>query len=148
MTVTRWNPWRETMTLRQAMGQLFEESFVRPVRSWGEGSLEHPFRLPLDVYTTPEEIAIVASLPGLTPDEVDIVIEGDALTIRGELRPPLENVEHLFQERPYGAFSRTLTLNVPVEAEKSEAVFENGVLMLTLPKVEETKPKVIKVKSK
>jgi len=138
------------MSLREAMDQLFEESFVRPARtrSWGEGSLERPFRLPLDVYTTPEEIVIVVSLPGLTPDEVDIVIEGDTLTIRGELRPPLENVEYLFQERPYGALSRTLALNVPVEAEKAEAVFENGVLTLTLPKAEETKPKVIKIKSK
>jgi HSP20 family protein len=147
MTVTRWNPWREMMTLREAMDQLFEESLVRPARIRGEGR-ERPFRLPLDVYTTPEEIVINASLPGLTPDEVDIVIEGDTLTIRGQLRPPLENVEYLFQERAYGAFSRTLTLNVPVEADKAEAAFENGVLTLTLPKAEATKPKVIKVKSK
>jgi HSP20 family protein len=148
MTVTRWSPWRDMMTLREAMDRLFEESFVRPVRGWGEGSRERPFRLPLDVYTTPEEIVIAASLPGLTPDEVDIVIECDALTIRGALRPPLGNVEYLFQERPYGEFSRTLTLNVPVEADKAEAAFENGVLTLTLPKAEETKPKVIKVQSK
>jgi HSP20 family protein len=148
MTVTRWNPWRERTTLREAMDQLFEDSFVRPVRGWGEVPREQPSRLPLDVYTTPEEIVVVASLPGLTPDEVDIVIAGDALTIRGELRLPLENVEYLFQERPYGTFSRTLTLNVPVEAEKAEAAFQNGVLTLTLPKAEETKPKVIKVKSK
>jgi HSP20 family protein len=148
VTITRWNPWREMMTLREAMDRLFEESFVRPPRRLGEGVQERPFRLPLDMYTTPEEIVIVASLPGLTPDEADIVIEGDTLTIRGELRPPLENVEYLFQERAYGAFSRTLTLNVPVEADKAEAVFENGMLTLTLPKAEATKPKVIKVKSK
>ena len=148
MTVTRWTPWREMMTVREAMDRLFEESFVRPRQRWGEGAPERTFRLPLDVYTTPEEIVIVASLPGLTPDEVDIIIEGDTLTIRGELRPPLENVEYLFQERLCGAFSRTLTLNVPVEAGKAEAVFENGVLMLTLPKAEETRPRVIKVKSK
>jgi HSP20 family protein len=135
------------MTLREAMNQLFEESLVHP-RQWEAGPREERIRLPLDVYTTPEEIVIIASLPGLTPDEVDIVIEGDTLTIRGELRPPLENVGYLFQERAYGPFSRTLTLNVLVEAEKAEAVFENGVLTLTLPKAEETKPKVIKVKSK
>lgn len=150
MTIVRWNPWREAVTLREAMDQLFEESFVRPGprRSQGEGLRERAYRLPLDVYTTPEEIIVVASLPGLTSDEVDIAIEGDTLTIRGELRPPLENVEYLFQERGYGAVSRTLTLNVPVEADKAEAVFENGLLTLTLPKAEETKPKVIKVKSK
>jgi HSP20 family protein len=130
------------------MDQLLEESLVRPARSRTSGILEQPFRLPLDAYTTPEEIVIIASLPGLTSDEVDISLEGDTLTIQGELRPPLENVEYLFQERGFGLFSRTLTLNVPVEADKAEAVFENGVLTLTLPKAEETKPKVIKVKGK
>ena len=148
MTMIRWQPWREMTTLRDAMDQLLEEHYVRPVRRREAGTIERPFRLPLDVYTTPEEIVINASLPGLTPDEVDIALEGDTLTIRGASRPPLENVDYLFQERGFGSFSRTLTLNVPVEADKAEAIFENGVLTLTLPKAEETKPKVIKVKSK
>lgn len=147
MTVTRWNPWRDVMTLREAMNQLLEDSVVRP-SGREDGAQDRPYRLPLDAYASPEEIVIVASLPGLTPDEVDIAIEGDTLTIRGELRRPLENVEYLFQERPYGTLSRTLALNVPVEGDKAEAVFENGVLTLTLPKAEETKPKVIKVKGK
>ena len=148
MTMIRWQPWREMMTLREAMDQLFEESYVTPARTRSQSAEAKPFRLPLDAYTTLEEIVITASLPGLTPDEVDIALEGDTLTIRGELRPPLENVEHLFQERSFGPFSRTLTLNVPVDADKAEAVFENGVLTLTLPKAEETKPRVIKVKGK
>ena len=147
MTIIRGNPWREARTLREAMDQLFEDSFVRP----GEGQLERTerrLRLPLDVYTTPEEIVIIASLPGLTPDEVDVTIDDDRLMIRGELRPPLQNVDYLFQERAYGPFSRTLTLNVPVESDEAEAVFENGVLTLTLPKAEESKPKTIEVKRK
>jgi HSP20 family protein len=127
--VIRWNPLREALSLREAMDRLFEDSVVRPARGWwGQGTMDQPFRLPLDVYTTPEEIVITTSLPGLTSDEVQISIEGDTLSIRGELRQPLENVEYLFQERPYGAFARTLTLNVPVQANKAEAVFENGVL--------------------
>lgn len=148
MTVIRWNPFREMVTLREAMDRLFEDSFVRPREAWRVGSRERRLRLPLDVYTTPDEIVIVASLPGLIPDEVDITIHGDTLTISGELRAPLENVEYLFQERPYGPFSRTLNLNVPVDVDKAEATFENGLLTLTLPKVEEARPKVIKVKSK
>lgn len=147
MTVTRWSPFGDAITLRQAMDRLFEDSLVRPT-SWREEAQERQFRLPLDVYTTPGEIVIIASLPGLTADEVDILIEGDSLTIQGELRAPLENVDYLFQERRYGALSRTLTLNVPVEADKAEAAFENGVLTLTLPKAEQLKPKVISVKSK
>ena len=147
MAITRLNPRRDSLTLREAMDRVFEESFNRSP-TWHNGRREQPHRLPLDVYATPEDIVVIASLPGLTPDEVEIVIEGDALSIRGELRPPLENVEYLFQDRPYGLFSRTLTLNVPVEASRAEAVFENGVLMLTLPKSEETKPKIIRVQSK
>lgn len=147
MTIIRGNPWREARTLRQAMDELFEDSFVRPREGQMERT-ERRLRLPLDVYTTPEEIVIIASLPGLTPDEVDVTIDDDRLTIRGELRPPLENVDYLFQERAYGPFSRTLTLNVPVETDAAEAVFENGVLTLTLPKAEESKPKTIEVKRK
>jgi HSP20 family protein len=79
---------------------------------------------------------------------VEITLEGDTLTIKGEIKPPLENVDYIFQERAYGPFSRTLTLNVPVDAEKAEATFENGILTLTIPKAESVKPKTIKVKSK
>jgi HSP20 family protein len=134
-------------TLREAMDELLEDSFVRPGRRETQRR-ERRWRLPLDVYTTPEEIVIVASLPGLTGDEVDITIDGDRLTIRGELRAPLENVDYLFQERAYGPFARTLTLNVPVDTAESEAVFENGVVTLTLPKAEESKPRTIEVKRK
>lgn len=141
-------PFREMMSLREAMDRLFEESFVRPWSTWRRGTPEEPLRLPVDVYTTPDEIVVVASVPGLLPEEVDISIQGDTLTIRGELRPPLDNVEYLFQERPYGPFARSLVLNIPVDVEKAEAVFENGVLTLTLPKAEEIKPKTIKVKTK
>jgi HSP20 family protein len=102
----------------------------------------------MDIYSTAEEIVLIASLPGLGPDEVDISIEGDTLTIRGEFQAPLDNVDYLFQERSYGPFVRSLTLNVPVDVDKADAVFENGVLTLTLPKVEEVKPKTIKVKTK
>jgi HSP20 family protein len=148
MTMVSLRPWREMRTLREAMDELLEESFVHPDQPRIGQREERRFRLPLDVYTTPEEIVIVSSLPGLTPEEVDIVIDGDRLTIRGELRPPLENVDYLFQERAYGPFSRTLTLNVPVNTDQAEAVFENGVLTLTLPKAEESKPRTIEVKRK
>lgn len=139
---------RDMMSLREAMDQLMQESFVRPRAMWRRATAEEPMRLPIDVYTTPEEIVLIASLPGLLPEEVDITIEGDTLTIRGELRSPLENVEYLFQERLFGHFSRSLTLNVPVDVERAEAAFENGVLTLMLPKLEDVKPKTIKVKTK
>lgn len=147
MAVMRFDPFREMISLREAMDRLFEESFLRPRVEW-ETSGTRRYTLPVDVYTTDNEIVVQASLPGLKPDEVEINLEGDTLTIRGEVKPPLANVNYVFQERPYGVFSRTFTLNVPVDASKAEAVFENGVLTLTLPKADEVKPKTIKVKSK
>ncbi|HID62010.1 MAG TPA: Hsp20/alpha crystallin family protein [Anaerolineae bacterium] len=102
-----------------------------------------PIRLPVDAYSTDSE-----PVPGASPEEVDITFEGDTLTIKGELKPPLENVDYVMQERRYGPFQRTLTLNIPVEIDKAEATFKDGVLTLTLPKAEAARPKTIKVKAK
>ncbi|MBN1180289.1 MAG: Hsp20/alpha crystallin family protein [Anaerolineae bacterium] len=148
MTLMHFNPMREMMSLREAMDRILEQSVPEYGMVRHGSSQEIPFRLPVDVYKTPEEIVIVASLPGLLPEEVDISIEGDTLTIRGELRPPLDNVEYLFQERPYGYFARSLMLNLPVAIEQAEAVFENGVLTLTLPKSKETRARSIKITKK
>ncbi|RMF35027.1 MAG: Hsp20/alpha crystallin family protein [Chloroflexi bacterium] len=143
MTVMHWSPARDLMSLREAMDRLFEESFVRVAEPRPREG-----RLPIDAYTTPEEIVIVAPLPGVNPDDVEITLDGDTLTIRAELPAPLENVDYIFQERAYGTFSRTLTLNVPVDRDQIEATFQNGLLTLTLPKAEAVRPKTIKVKAK
>lgn len=144
-SVIRWDPMRDLVSLREVMDRLVAESFVRP--GW-VGGRERTNRLPLDVYSTPEELVIVASVPGAEPENVDISIEGDNLHIKVEYKAPLENVNYIFQERPCGTFERTLTLNVPVQADKAEAVFEKGVLTLIVPKAEEIKPKIIKVRAK
>ena len=78
---------------------------------------------------------------------MEITEEGDTLTIKGEIRPRLENIDYIFNERPDGPFVRSLMLNVSYEAEKAEATFDNGLLTLTIPKAESVKPKTIKVKS-
>ena len=141
-----WQPMREFITLRQAMDRLFEESLVWP--EWGEARRERVNRLPLDAYSTDEEVVILASLPGLKPEDVEITIEGDTLTIKGEIPGPPENVDYILQERRYGPFSRTLTFNIPVQADKAEATFKDGLLTLIVPKAEEIKPRTIKVKTK
>ncbi|CAG0947358.1 Spore protein SP21 [Anaerolineae bacterium] len=143
MSITRWEPFKEMMTLRQAMDRLFEDSFVRPVRYWDNSGAY----LPLDVYTTKDTIVVRAPVPGLKPEDVEITVEGNTVTIRGEIKTPQEEGTYLLQEQRYGAFARSLDLAMPVQADKAEASFENGVLTLTIPKAEEIKPKVIKVKS-
>jgi HSP20 family protein len=137
------------MTLRDAMDRLFEGSFVRPSRYFGGGEMEEGL-LPLDVVQTDNDVIVKASLAGFKPEEVDISLQGDTLTIRGEHEEENEQKEgeYLLKERRYGNFARTVTLPVEVQSDKADANFENGVLTLTLPKAEETKPRQIKVKSR
>jgi HSP20 family protein len=145
--MSRWEPARDFVSLREAMDRLFEDSFVgNGGQRNGQGG--HELRLPIEAYVTENEIVVRAAVPGLQPDQVEITIEGDALTLRGEFPRPVENVSYIFAERPWGRFSRTLQLNVPVQADKAEATFENGMLTLSLPKAEAVRPKTIRVKSK
>lgn len=146
--ISRWDPTREYVTLREAMNRLFEDSFVGDAAQRNGGGGEAEMRLPIEAYTTDHEIVVRAAVPGLKPEEVEITMEGDALTLRGEFPRPLGNVNYIFAERPWGRFSRTLQLNVPIDADKAEAVFENGLLTLTLPKAEAVRPKVIPVKAR
>ena len=106
---------------------------------------EEVLRLPVDIYTTTDEIVVQASLPGLSPEDVDITLREDRLTISGQIPSPLENVEYAVVERAHGRFSRTLVLNVPVEAERIAAKIDDGILTLILPKAPEVRPKVIHV---
>jgi HSP20 family protein len=147
MSMMRWEPFKDLLTLREAMDRLFEESYVRPGLRWAPAE-EGYCPLAIDAYATDEELVITAAVPGVKPGEVEITIEGDALTIRGEIKGPLENVDYLLQERPCGKFQRTLHLNIPVQADKAEATFEHGVLTLVIPKQEEIRPRTIKVTTK
>lgn len=149
MFIRRADPFREAMTLRDAMNRLIEDSFVRP--SWSgrsEGAAEATLRLPLDAYSTQDEIVIIASVPGLKPENVEITLEGETLTISGEVPAPLENVNYFLQERAFGRFHRQLIVNVPIDAEKANADFENGLLTITIPKAEAVRPRAIKVSHK
>jgi len=141
-----WDPVADMVTMQQAMDRLYDDAWGRRGMGWRQG--ERVAALPVDVYSTANELVIRASVPGVAPEDVEITIEGDTLTIRGETKAPLDNVDYHIQERRYGPFGRMLTLNVPVQAEQAEATFENGELVLVIPKAEEVRPKVIKVKGK
>jgi HSP20 family protein len=144
----RWDPFREMSTLRDTMDTLFERGFNRPWRliTWETGDGVFP----VDLYETDEDVVVKASLPGVKPEDVDISVSGDVLTIKGESREESEEKKPNFfrQERRYGSFQRVLTLPVRVDADKAGASFEHGVLKLTLPKVAEVRPKTIQVKAK
>ena len=131
---------QELVSMQRALDRLYDQTW--------EQQDERIQQLPVDVYSTANELVIEASVPGMDPDNVEITLEGETLTIKGERLATLENVDYIIQERRHGSFGRTLTLNVPVDADQAEAVFEKGVLRLTIPKAAEVRPRVIKVTSK
>ena len=146
--LVRWNPARETVSLREAMDRLFEESFLRP-DLFGAG--ETPASaLPLDMYETENDVVVKASVPGVKPEDIQVTVTGDLLTIKGEFKSEEKSEKHnvLRQERRYGSFCRQLGLPVSVDSGQAAATFENGILTLTLPKVEAVKPKTVKVVAK
>jgi len=140
---TRWDPISDIVSLHEAMDRLFEEALTRS--GWRSSAQEREIRLPVDAYTTPDEVVIIASIPGVEPDDVEITLEGETLTIRGEFPAPPEGVNYVLRERAHGKFCRILTINVPVNADEAEATFRNGVLTLRIPKAEAVRPKTIKV---
>ncbi|MBM4445462.1 MAG: Hsp20/alpha crystallin family protein [Chloroflexi bacterium] len=147
MTMMRWDPYREMLSLRQTMDRLFEDTFLWPARSQYEMSGGN---LPLDIYQTKNDVVVKAALPGLKPEEVDISLSGETLTIKGEHREEKDTREadYIRREHRYGSFSRTVTIPVAIQSDKAQATFDNGILTLTLPKAEAIKPKQIKVKAK
>ncbi len=142
--LTRWDPIRDMISMREAVDRMLDESFARGSQSRGTGA----WLLPMDAYITDDAIVIRADIPGIEPDDLDITLEGDTLTIRGEIkRDDANNRKYVLLERPTGKFERTLTINTPIDNDKVEANFNNGVLTLTLPKAEAVKPRQITVKA-
>jgi HSP20 family protein len=144
--IVRWEPFREMLSLREAMNRLFEDSFVRPLGFTDiDGKL-----LAVDVLDAKDDIVVKATVPGVKPEDIDITLTGDTLTIKGEFKAEEKKQEasYLRQERRYGSFERTLALPTRVVADKARADFEHGVLTLTLPKAEEVKPKAVKINAK
>ncbi len=138
--VTRWNPVRDLISLREAMDRFVNDGLSRAQ------DYRQVWQLPIDAYATEDAIILTADVPGLTPDALEVTLEGDTLTIRGEFKNREENRNYLLKERLAGHFERTLTINTPIDSAKIEATFVNGVLTLKLPKAEAVKPKQIKIK--
>ena len=143
--ITRWNPIRDMITLREAMDQLVNENYLRSREARQQGVA---WQLPLDAYTTEDAIVLKADVPGLKPEDLEVTLEGDTLTIRGELKNRMESQNYLLRERASGRFERVLTINTPIDTNKVEATFEDGVVTVVLPKSEAVKPKQIKVTAK
>ena len=141
----RWEPSHQLSSMREAMDRLFEASLNRPL-------FEHFIAgaPAMNVYQTDDNVMVEVTLPGVQPDDANISISGGVLTIRGETSTEKEVNEaayHMRERRDY-TFNRSVVLPCEVDSEKVTAEFENGVLIITLPKIEEAKPKTIKAKLK
>jgi HSP20 family protein len=144
--VVRWEPFSEMVSLRDAVNRLFEDSFIRP-GAWPLPFDGGSFSVPTDMIETKDNVVVKMSAPGVKPEDIDISVVGDTLTIKGETKSEeqFEEGSYIRKERRVGSFQRTLSLPASVASDKAKAEFEHGVLTLTLPKAEEAKPKSIKV---
>ena len=143
----RWEPAREMMTLREAMDRLFDDSFTRPLSIRDGWSMSAPA---IDMYQTENDVVVKASIPGMKAEDVQINITGDVLTLKGEVNQEEERNDKAWhiREQRVGSFERSVALPTTVKTDKAEAVFENGILTITLPKADEVKPKTINIKAK
>ncbi len=134
--------WREVNRLQREMNRLFEDYYPSRVR-------RAPAFPALNVWTNEDGLNITAEVPGVHPEDIDISVVGDTLTLSGERRPDelKEGARYHRQERGYGSFSRSLQLPYMVDVRKVNATFRNGVLNIELPRAEQDKPRKISVKS-
>ena len=133
------------LTLREAMNQLFDDSFTRPLGTSAVSAIPV-----IDMYEENDQVVVKAALPGLKAEDVQLSVTADLLTLRGEFKSveePKGATYHLREYR-YGSFERSLHLPTEVQTDKAKADFENGILTITLPKAEEVKPKIINIKAK
>jgi len=143
--LTRWEPVREIMTLREAMDRLFDDAFTRPI-SMSAGSVVPV----IDLYQTEDEVIVKASLPGLKSEDLHISVTADVLTLSGEFKQESDKkaANYHIREHRYGSFERSVMLPTDVQTDKAKADFENGVLIISLPKAESVKPKTININAK
>jgi HSP20 family protein len=143
--IIKSDPFLDIVNVRDTMDRMLDNYFGRsPVTFEGYGVVD------LDLYQTDNDVVIEASIPGIDPEDINISVAGEVLTIKGEVKQEKETKEadYHIKERRYGSFSRSITLPTQIVAEKAAADFKNGILKLTLPKAEDVKPKTITVKVK
>ena len=143
-TLTRWDPLNEMLTLREAMSQLLEDSFVAPGTPRRE---QGGFAPALDLSETEDGFLVEVAVPGMKPEDLQVTLENSVLSIKGQLRQESEDKKRNYHrtERRYGSFQRTIALPSTVKADAIKAALTNGVLRLDIPKAEEVKPRRITV---
>src|SRR5579862_1171037 len=143
-TISRWDPFRGLTSLQDQMNRLFDDTFTRGRA--GESDLA-TWAPAVDIYETEQELVVKADLPEVDEKDIDIRVENNTLTIRGErkFQNEVSQDNYLRVERAYGTFTRSFSLPNMVKVEDIAAEYHNGVLTVRMPKREESRPKQIKV---
>jgi HSP20 family protein len=146
--IRRPSPFADLVSFRDAMERLFDERMFRPL--WPlAGDLERHVVPALDLYTTPEAVIARMALPGIKPEDVEITIGDDLVSISGSFKGEKETTEagYVHKELSRGGFSRSFSIPTAIKTEEATAVFREGLLTLTLPRSEAVKPKKVKIEA-
>jgi len=142
-TITRWDQSRGLTSLQDQVNRLFEDNFTRDRSGHADLATWAP---PVDIYETENELVVKVDLPDLQEKDIDVRVENNMLTIRGERKFDEVNEDNYLRvERAYGSFMRSFSLPNTVSSENIRAEYRNGVLTLHMAKLEESKPKQIKI---
>src|SRR4030095_11013859 len=144
MNLVRWTPFHDMTLLQNQMNRLFDGA----LQGWpSEADGTRNWVPPADIHETDNDLVVTADLPGVDPKNIDVRVENNVLSITGErqFERKIEK-EHFHRvERMYGSFARSFTLSTPVQADKIQATYKEGVLRISLPKAEQAKPKRIAI---
>ena len=150
MSLILWRPEGEVTSLGRSVESMLRESMTWPLYEPFSffGDDEH-FFMPIDIEQTKDSVVVKASLPGVKLEEVDISVTDNVLTLKGETKAEEETkeAEYIYKESFSGEFCRSVKLPEGLDTEKAEGTMENGILTVTIPRLEEAKPKSIKVKA-
>jgi HSP20 family protein len=147
MAIVRWEPFRDLVQVQDRMNRIFDEAFRGSRSAEEDWALGGSWAPPVDIYEHDGNLVLKAELPGIDPKDVDVRVENNVLTLRGERKFDGEVKRESCHrvERAYGAFSRSFTLPNIVDTTNIKAEFKDGVLRVTMPKREEAKPKQIQI---
>lgn len=146
MAIIRWDPFRDLVTLRDRMNRLFEDA-VTTARGEEKDLISSSWAPAVDIYEDETQLVLTAEVPGIEEKDIEIKIEDNTLTIRGERKMEKETKEENYHriERAYGSFFRSFTLPNYIDQDKIHAEHENGVLKITMIKKAELKPRKVKI---
>ncbi len=145
MAIIRWDPYRDLITLREKMNRLFEEPYGS--RPDDRDLISSTWTPSVDIYEKENNLTLCAELPGIKEDDIEIRIEDNTLTLKGERNFEKETKEENYHriERAYGTFQRSFTLPHYIDQDKIKAEHEDGILKIVMPKKSELKPRNVKI---